>query len=308
MSLTVIVPFYNDSQYLENCILSLKRQDLGEFSVMLIDDGSTDGSAQICKKYTENDERFTLISLEHHGVSHSRNYGLQHAECEFVTFVDADDEIEPEHMRRLVENMSNPAVCMAVTGMRYVTEEKQVVFQLLFQDKTLSLDQALNSSFEHGGIGGFVWNKIFRTGIIKRNSIQFDESLRKYEDHVFVINYLLATSGSVITASSASYTYIKHDDSVILAIADSTLSEDLVPYNMIDLMLKNSAHVGANSLVSDAKLNIAFSRLRKHSSTESDQQAKNYIIENLLFRTIFKRPTTKAKIRFALMWIYVRVF
>ena len=90
--LSVIIPVYNAEPYLAKCIDSVLSQD-APLEVLLIDDGSTDGSANVCKRYAERDTRIRYFRKENGGVSSARNVGLDNALGEFVTFVDSDDQV-----------------------------------------------------------------------------------------------------------------------------------------------------------------------------------------------------------------------
>ena len=93
VKLSVIVPVYNTEKYLERCIDSIVNQTFKNVEILLINDGSTDNSIEICRRYEKNDERIKLINKQNSGVSETRNIGIENATGEFITFVDSDDEI-----------------------------------------------------------------------------------------------------------------------------------------------------------------------------------------------------------------------
>lgn len=98
--ISVIIPFYNCEKYLGSCIGSLRGQTFGEYEILFIDDGSTDGSAEIVRAYCETDSRAVLVSQANAGVSAARNNGLAMARGDYVMFVDADDRIHPQLMEQ----------------------------------------------------------------------------------------------------------------------------------------------------------------------------------------------------------------
>ena len=93
--MSVIVPVYNCEDYLTSCLDSLLRQTIGkdELEVLLIDDGSEDGSLGICRKYAEKHDIFKVFSLENGGVSATRNFGIEHAQGQYITYLDSDDTL-----------------------------------------------------------------------------------------------------------------------------------------------------------------------------------------------------------------------
>ena len=100
--MSVIVPLYNVEKYLRQCLDSILAQTYQNLEIILVDDGSTDSSAEICRGYCEKDERFRLFRKENSGASGARNYGLDHARGEYIYFLDSDDEILPSAIDKLV--------------------------------------------------------------------------------------------------------------------------------------------------------------------------------------------------------------
>ena len=95
MYLSVIVPVYNCTQYIDRCIESIVSQSFKEIELILVDDGSTDDSGVRCDEWADKDSRITVIHRENGGLSAARNTGIEHATSEYITFVDADDMITP---------------------------------------------------------------------------------------------------------------------------------------------------------------------------------------------------------------------
>ena len=103
--LSVIVPVYQVAPYLEKCVASILGQTFSDFEVLLVDDGSTDGSGAICDALAEQDVRVRVIHKANGGVSSARNAGLDAARGRYIGFVDADDWIEPAFYEKLVRNL-----------------------------------------------------------------------------------------------------------------------------------------------------------------------------------------------------------
>ena len=89
--ISIIVPVYNVEKYLDQCITSIINQSMKELEIILVNDGSTDNSLQICNKYKALDERIMVLDKKNGGLSDARNYGLKYANAEFIGFVDSDD-------------------------------------------------------------------------------------------------------------------------------------------------------------------------------------------------------------------------
>ena len=101
-TVSVIVPVYNVRQFLPRCVKSLQAQTMDDFEVVLVDDGSTDGSSQLCDELASSDSRIKVLHKENGGASSARNYGIDNAEGEYLSFIDADDFIHPSMFSILV--------------------------------------------------------------------------------------------------------------------------------------------------------------------------------------------------------------
>lgn len=99
---SVIIPVYNAEKHLERCLRSLECQTYSEYEVLLIDDGSTDSSSDICKNYAKKNAKFQYIYQNNGGVSRARNTGLRKARGDYLTFVDADDWVEPTYIEKML--------------------------------------------------------------------------------------------------------------------------------------------------------------------------------------------------------------
>jgi CDP-glycerol glycerophosphotransferase len=97
-----VVPVYNVEPYLDDCLRSIRAQTVGDFEVVMVDDGSTDGSVEIAERHAERDRRLRLVRQANHGLGHARNAGVQAAEGEFLSFVDSDDRLPPDALELLL--------------------------------------------------------------------------------------------------------------------------------------------------------------------------------------------------------------
>ena len=99
--ISVIVPVYNIELYIEECIKSILNQTYGKIEILLIDDGSTDRSGEICRKYAQIDSRIKVLRKENGGLSSARNYGMNYAMGDYYLFVDGDDTVEEDICQKL---------------------------------------------------------------------------------------------------------------------------------------------------------------------------------------------------------------
>ncbi len=188
---TVIVPVFNTSQYLDRCIKSLIEQTYKNIEIILIDDHSTDDSLQICKKYANEDNRIIIIENEvNKGVSISRNNGIERANGEYIMFLDSDDYVTNSYIEDIIDDAD---VDLRIFGFSYL-RNGEISNQKLPCDagdyemaKILSdnIPLLLNLNILH-----LSTNKMFKTKIIKESNIRFNGNLKSGEDLKFVIDYV----------------------------------------------------------------------------------------------------------------------
>lgn len=194
---SVIIPIYNKEKYLKQCLDSVANQSEGDFEVIMVDDGSTDSSAEIAKGYL-TDKRFYYIYQKNSGVSAARNNGIGHATGEWIAFIDSDDSIVEDYIKRLWEE-TNDYVDIVCCGCQYYKEEKlkRLSFwngNCIFADeggvpkKELYLElmnlQHRAISFRETAIG-VPWGKLYRTKFLKEKNLQFNLKLHRMQDNIF---------------------------------------------------------------------------------------------------------------------------
>lgn len=200
--ISVIVPIYNTEQYLHRCIDSILSQTYTNFELLLIDDGSSDGSGNICDKYAEKDPRVRVFHKENGGVSSARNLGLDNANGEWVTFVDSDDWIEKEYLKDFIQDCD-----LCLQG--YYNGDNIIRYEEAFVYSSPGAEY-LKNKYVSGP-----YCKLFKGRIIKFNKIKFDEELSYGEDILFLMEYLLYVK-SMSVLPYANYHYERQDSSLSL--------------------------------------------------------------------------------------------
>ncbi len=199
-TVSIIVPVYNTAPYLERCLESLLAQTYRDIEILAIDDGSTDGSQEICQRLAKRDARLRCFRLPHEGVSAARNKGLAEMNGEYISFVDSDDWLEPDTIRTLVGDMeANHAdvVFFNVTCEWPDRAALRVAGPLSgLADREELLRQVLRSVDEEGHAYGYylcVTNKLFRVSSLTEGSQElhpFDTGVRMLEDGLWLMHYL----------------------------------------------------------------------------------------------------------------------
>ena len=187
--ISVIVPVYNVEKYLSRCIESILSQTFTDFELLLIDDGSTDRSGEICDEYAKKDTRIRVFHTKNRGVSAARNLGLDNAKGEWISFVDSDDWVECNHFQSFVSQFNdNVDLCINsfIANLSYGAKSFHYP-NLITKNKIHSIEIFFTILQPHSQ---FLWNKIFKKEIIKNHNIQFNTKLNLGEDNVFILEYI----------------------------------------------------------------------------------------------------------------------
>lgn len=211
--ISIIVPVYNAVDYLHQCLQGIQRQTFRNFEVILVDDGSTDGSAEICDAFCREDKRFRVIHKKNEGVSASRNRGLDEAVGEWVCFIDRDDSILEDYLDNFNLSAIGSRNVLPMQGIFHQhVHRKSKCYPITFQqEKIFSVRSWQDLLTEQVLENGYVFSKLFRREIIERNGIRFNTSLSIHEDHIFVWSYLQEVE-EVYVIPKVSYIYLKKDE------------------------------------------------------------------------------------------------
>lgn len=205
-TISVIVPIYNAEQTLARCLDSLLQQSFKDFELILVNDGSTDTSGHICRQYAATHTFVSIIDQANHGVSAARNAGIDIAQGEFITFVDADDEVTPQHLATFMA--LSPSHDLRIQSLRQIDSQGTTRLTTLTEKHYTDPDGMAQMVIEAylRDIPISACNSLFRRDIIQTHHLRFDERMRVCEDVDFVIRYLLH-SHSVYATSAANYIY-----------------------------------------------------------------------------------------------------
>ena len=210
--ISVIIPIYNAEKDLIRCVKSILNQTYKEIEIILINDGSTDNTAEICTELKKADKRIKYLSTENKGVSHARNKGLLMATGEYITFADSDDYLESnmyeEIMNDILESNADIGICGYDEGKEKGVSDSSIE---IFNKK-----EAIENLFNNDSYRGFLWNKIYKKEILMkdRKFILFDERLKILEDLVY--NYIVfQNANKVVYNHSKFYHYIQRESSAL---------------------------------------------------------------------------------------------
>lgn len=211
-SISFIVPVYNAELQIKKCIDSILEQDLVDYEVIVINDGSNDGSLKVINENYYQNDKVRIIDKKNTGVSDTRNTGLGLAEKELIAFVDADDTIQPNMYQEMCKLMTEE-VDMVVCSYNVINESSRA-FELHLPEinEEFSAIQIWERYLElfDSRLMGTNWNKLFRKEIIHKNNLKFNSKLKMAEDASFNLEYLQYVNKVVFTSQKL-YNYVISD-------------------------------------------------------------------------------------------------
>lgn len=229
--ISIIVPIYNAEPYLSRCIESICGQIYKELEIILVNDGSTDGSRQILDTYAAQDCRIKVIHKENGGLVSARKAGLALATGEYIGYVDSDDWIEPDMYERLFTVLTNENVDIAMCGRYEDAEENRRAVYHGFDEgrydkaeliKKVYPNMIVNKNFFEWGIFPGVWDKLFRRECLESFQMAVDERLTMGEDAACVYPCLLQAD-SIYILHECLYHYRQTAFSMVKNISDTAL-------------------------------------------------------------------------------------
>lgn len=207
--ISIIVPVYNVASYLPRTIESILSQDMSDFELLMLDDGSTDGSVKVMEEYAARDERLTVVQLNHGGVCRARNAGLERAQGEWIMFMDSDDTLTPGALTAFVHaaDADHDMVVgnyewQRLSGNNYKSD---------FWTEPCETDVATTVHhlmvYERNRYFGYIWGRIFRRSVIEQAGLRFNENIAYKEGALFQVQFLAASQRPVLGIPAEVYHY-----------------------------------------------------------------------------------------------------
>ena len=200
--ISVIVPVYNVEQYLERCVDSIINQTYKNLEIILVNDGSTDNSGQLCDELAKKDDRIRVIHKKNGGLSAARNTGISNAEGEYVYFPDSDDWIEPDTFLALAEALESQEFDIISFNREFVKGEEDAIVSEPEVTQVFEGKDAFMQMLKHSYITGFANDKVYRKSLFSDHNIQFPIG-KYYED--LGTNYKLFLSAKKVYATNQKY-------------------------------------------------------------------------------------------------------
>lgn len=211
---TVVVPVYNVEKFLERCIKSIINQTYTNIEIILVNDGSTDGSLDICYKMSKQDKRIQVITQENQGLSEARNAGIRNANGKYICFIDSDDFIHKDYIKLLVESLINNDADISVCDFYYIDENNNMWPRKEKKCATYSNIEAIRDILcGEQNTEVMTWNKLYKLSLFKENNIYFPKG-KLHEDN-FTTYKLYYYAKKISLISDRLYYYMQRANSIM---------------------------------------------------------------------------------------------
>lgn len=288
--ISVIVPVYNAVFSLRECVNSIIAQDFKDWEVILVDDGSTDGSLELAEKLSIN-PRIRLIKSSHRGVAEARNLALSIAEGEYICFVDSDDYVEPSYLSSLYEKRGfDIVICgyyVDYKNSQALNAESQQIYVPLEMELVDFVDKRKLINLFESGMIHINCNKLLKRQILDKNNIRYKQ-YPVNEDYIFMMEYLCC-SNSLCSISKPLYHWVR--------VVGKETGVDSIPKNL--LRIYNIAHLLTrdffkNNSIADRILYYSYSffALKYFKAMEKGTMGKVEVFRSL--KEFYRNPLVKA--------------
>ncbi|WP_199327778.1 glycosyltransferase [Dysgonomonas sp. HGC4] len=289
-------------QFLGRCLDSVVKQTYTALDIILINDGSTDSSGDICNAYAQNDPRINVIHQANGGVSSARNSGLDIATGDYISFVDPDDYIELNTYETFIPYLDNNSIdILRFNAYRKGERLNQLPFKGEYAGERFEQEIVLPmvGSEKFGGmfILGVLWIHLFRRKVIEKNHIRFNKELRRCEDRLFTITAMLH-SNRMFFIDSVFYHYQVNDESLSNRYDPIRWQQELI---FLDDLKKAYTHAKSDSFIAEANKRIKNDyTLRAVTSINNEYFTNNtnsFFKRYKNIKTIINNPNTRLSIK-----------
>lgn len=307
--LTLVVPIYNKEQYLPRCVDTLLMQTARDYEILLIDDGSTDGSGAICDTYAvAHPERIRVIHKPNGGLSSARNAGIEAAHGEWITFPDPDDWVEPEYVQIFQWLLDEYQVDLVCTGFWVDDGEHRYPGYADGPAQIMTAEAGRRALLLPPQMGGFSWNKCYRMELLHRHKLRFRSDVGSAEDLDFAYRYMKHTGNICFCPSRRTYHYDQHPDSLTHSFSFRNL-EDFRTYKMIADDQDRQLSSAAREVTCVIAVNYLWALLQQEpQNSQTKRILLRHIRRNLLTHLKSRRYSRKRKLQAVTAALCPRLF
>ncbi len=300
--ISIIVPVYNVENQIERCIKSLLSQTYKNIEIILIDDGSTDNSYNICSKYADIDKRIKLIHQENSGVSKARNTGIEICKGDYIGFVDSDDYIEPTMYNTLLKKMLLTNSKLGICNYYYETPSAKKIKNYHHCDETFSSQFLPKYMITFFSINGYLCNKLYKRDLIIKNDkkVLLPSEIKILEDNMYNYEiYNLNEEFNCVYTDEVLYHYVQYKNSAFNKKYNLDKLQYFVVRNRQIEILENKG-LNADFLKADYIFNftkdqfkIKYLKLELNSDYQELEKKNNEYLNTIKIENLEKRMKLK---------------
>lgn len=279
IKISVIVPVYNTSKFLEKCMKSIMEQSFRDIEIICVNDGSKDNSLEILEKLQKEDNRIIIVNKENGGLTSARNAGLKIAKGKYCLNIDSDDWIEQGYFKALHERAEKDDLDITLSNIIFdyldKPQKNYILNDLKILDTEIITGDEYINIFLKENFHGYTWNKLIKTELYKKNNITYNEKIFLFED-VEVILRLSKYALKIGKVNNAFYHYIQHQLNGSKNISIKSLNDVLKCFNSLTesfkfdneliLKLQNRKYIILFSLLEKSlkiRKNIEYKKIQK---------------------------------------------
>lgn len=299
--ISIIVPIFNVANYLQECLDSILIQTYPYLEILLIDDGSTDQSPQICDQYAKEDARIKVVHQQNGGAANARNRGLELATGDYICFIDGDDRIKKNYIERLLDSLEVNEADISVCAYQYLY--KNVIEHESMNPIGIISEKEFIRRFLEDWKCGLLWNKLFKSSLI--DNIRFEEG-HKIDDEFFTYQVIM-NANKIVVMNEELYVYRMRASSVMQS--KGTNYEKMIQ-DRFDYLTKRYLRVGEKypdlkqeylenlidnyiRLINDSRSSMEFFEHMKQQIREYESELKGSKINFFLKRALKKALKSK---------------
>ncbi len=212
--ISVVVPVYNVENYLKRCITSIINQTYKNLEIILVDDGSTDGSSEICDKFSLKESRIKVVHKNNGGLSDARNVGIEIATGKYITFIDSDDYVLKDYVEYLYNLIKKYNTKIAICSYSVFTDKGKIIdYGKKYREEKLNKIQTFSRMLNEKGFSVSAWGKLYDTTLFKK--IRYPKN-RICEDNGTTYK-LIDQVENIIYGNKSKYFYLKRQGSIMLS-------------------------------------------------------------------------------------------
>ena len=281
--ISVIVPVYNVEAYLEKCVQSILKQTYTNLEILLVNDGSTDNSGELCDQLAQRDQRIRVIHKENGGLSDARNRGIEEASSDLIGFIDSDDYIDQDMYETLYRQMLESSADLSMCGhydVYHQIPEKQVA---TIQTWELTPQEAIKMVMEAKILSVTAVNKLYKKELFEQ--LRFE--IGKIAEDAFIMIALIHQCRKVVATNEKKYYYVHRENSI------TTQKFSLKFLNVIEAYEQNAKIIKENypNLVDTATMRLNWAYFYVLDRLLVDEQFHDKKLEDLLIK--FLKSNTK---------------